>query len=363
MDFSHKHYVPCLRWKKGECDAVGQLSASAIGIITPLIEVPEIGYDFARRVFSKTLDEHLAPFAVRVWQKWANRNAFVDARHIANHGNMADGTHPLEFILNELRSVGCSIVPVTDCTHDAGYQRAIRRAASRDNNGVCLRIGIQSATSRAFDSQINNLLDTLAVRPELVDFILDLGSPNYDPVAGFSRVVINVINTLPQLNAWRTFTLLGTSFPASMGDVKRGFTCIPRYEWPLYKMVVKALCAERKRMPAFGDYTINHPDLLPMDMRVLKPTATIRYAVDNAWFIVKGTNVRQKNGFEQFHSHSASVCASEYYMGPDFSAGDAYIANCAVKNAGKGNLTTWRQVGTNHHLEKVARDVASLSYS
>jgi len=130
----------------------------------------------------------------------------------------------------------------------------------------------------------------------------------------------------------------------------------------LYKAVVGARGAEGGRMPAFGDYSINHPNLLPMDMRLLKPAATIRYAVDDAWLMVKGTSVRQKNGYDQFHSHSAAVVASGFFMGSGFSAGDMYISKCATRTTGKGNLTTWRQVGTNHHLEKVASDVASLSY-
>ena len=29
-------------------------------------------------------------------------------------------------------------------------------------------------------------------------------------------------------------------------------------------------------------------------------------------------------------------------------------------SVGTGNLTTWRRVGTNHHIEKVVQDVSSL---
>ncbi len=363
MKFSHRHYVPCLNWKKGEYDAVGQLSETAKELITPLIEVPEIGYDFARHCPPKSIDDHLAPFAGRVRQKWANRNAFVDARHVASSGSMADGTHPMEFVLNELKDNACPAVPVTDCTRNSSYQDTVRKAIARDKHGVCFRISIQSAASRSIDSEIDELLKSLKVRAEQVDFILDLGAPNFVPIASFSKAIFSIIGRLPHLKLWRTFTLLGTSFPASMGEVKRGVTCIPRNEWLLYKTVVNALGVSGIRMPAFGDYAVNHPDQILLDPRLLKPSATIRYAVDDAWLIIKGTSVRQPNGFDQFYSHSATVCASDFYMGSDYSAGDNYISQCAVKKAGKGNLTTWRQVGTNHHLEKVAMDVATLSYA
>ena len=66
MDFDHRHYVPCLRWKQGEYQAVLQLPISTKRLFTPLIEVPEIGWDFENEIETKTIDEHLAPFAKRI---------------------------------------------------------------------------------------------------------------------------------------------------------------------------------------------------------------------------------------------------------------------------------------------------------
>ncbi len=82
MKFDHKHYVPCLRWKLGEYQAVLDLRSSTRKSITPLIEVPEIGFDFERRTASKTIDNHLKPFPKRVRDKWGSRFCFVDGRHI-----------------------------------------------------------------------------------------------------------------------------------------------------------------------------------------------------------------------------------------------------------------------------------------
>ena len=95
-----------------------------------------------------------------------------------------------------------------------------------------------------------------------------------------------------------------------------------------------------------------------MDMRFLKPNATIKFTIDDGWYIVKGNNVKDY-GFEQFHRLSEQVLASRHYPDSAFSWGKEYIRKCA--NGGKtGNLTTWRQVGTNHHIEKVTHDIASF---
>jgi hypothetical protein len=146
-----------------------------------------------------------------------------------------------------------------------------------------------------------------------------------------------------------------------MGNIKKQEEIIPRYEWQLYKALVNALKKASLRLPAFGDYVINHPKLLEIDPRIANPSATIRYTIDNSWYIVKGKNVRDKKfGFKQYRNLCRQVLASGYYCGLDFSWGDNYIQECASGTGKTGNLSTWRQVGTNHHIEKVTRDIASF---
>ena len=148
-----------------------------------------------------------------------------------------------------------------------------------------------------------------------------------------------------------------------MAGIGKGLGLIPRYEWQLYKKVVQALHAKGARLPSFGDFAVNHPRVLPQDMRLLKPSANIRYTTDDAWLIAKGTNVRKKGGYEQFRYLCKSIVDSQYYMGRQFSYGDEYIFTCASGSEKTGNPTTWRKVGTNHHLEKVVKDIASFCAS
>ena len=110
------------------------------------------------------------------------------------------------------------------------------------------------------------------------------------------------------------------------------------------------------------DYAISHPKILPKDMRSLKPPATIRYTIDDGWYIVKGENVRDKKygKCKQYRGLSKKVIDSKYYYGPEFSWGDNFIRECASGRGKTGNLSTWRQVGTNHHIAKVTQDIASF---
>ena len=359
MRFGHRHYIPCLRWKMGEYQAVYRLSDTKKRMFTPLIEVPEIGWDFEEGKEKKTIDEHLSDFVLKkIYKKWGNTFCFVDLKIIGLSVRMKDGIHPLKYMFDDLRKEGCSAIPVIGLDRDKTYQQEIKRILNKDNSGVCLRISIEEAAKNSFRKEINSLLSALDIQANNCDLIIDLGAPNFVPLDGFSIVIQQIVGKLPYLNDWRTFTLLGTSFPETMANIRKGGQAIPRYEWQLYVLLVANFQNAGLRVPTFGDYGISHPKVVIVDMRIAKPSATIRYTTNNDWFIVKGENVRD-HGFKQYCNLSKQVLDSCYYCGRTFSWGDEYIYQCA--NSGKtGNLTMWRQVGTNHHIEKVTRDIASF---
>ena len=365
VNFDHRHYVPCIRWKMGEYQAMLRLSIDAKNFITPLIEVPEIGkgpesaFDFENRRPAKSIDGHLALFAERVETKWHGRLCFVDAKLIDPSMRMANGQHPVEFVFDKLRSQGCMVIPVTGLDRDRQSQEVIRRAVTRDKRGFCLRLGIEDATKADPRNRVGALLSHIGLPVEKCDLILDLGAPNFEPVDGFAKLMEAIIRELPHLGLWRTFTLIGTSFPQSMAEVKKSPTTIRRSEWLLYKMLIANLQKTKTRLPVFGDYGINYPSVDLVDWRKVKPSAKIKYTADNSWFIVKGSNVLD-NKFEQYRDLCQTVIDSPHYSGAGFSHGDKYIADCARGIGKTGNLTTWCMVGMNHHLKKVVADIASF---
>jgi hypothetical protein len=144
-----------------------------------------------------------------------------------------------------------------------------------------------------------------------------------------------------------------------MFGIKIGITTIPRYEWQLYKKIVANFKEVNLRIPTFGDYTISHPNFSEFDMRIAKPSVKIVYTIDDRWYISKGKNYKEY-GLGQYHKLSRLLLDSKYFYDPAFSWGDNYIQGCASRNERPGNLTTWKQVGTNHHIEKVTRDIASF---
>jgi hypothetical protein len=183
-------------------------------------------------------------------------------------------------------------------------------------------------------------------------------TPNYLPIAVYVRTMSTIMSLVPMLNRWRTLTIAGTSYPQSVAGIASPYQLVPRLEWQAYRSFVATLGSET-RIPTFGDYGVAHPDLVELDMRMVKPFAKLRYTIDDNWHIARGTPVRT-HGFAQYQQMCATLVALPYFSGAAYSAADAYIADCAAGAVTTGNLSTWVWVSTNRHLTKVVDDLASV---
>ncbi len=362
MVLNRNQYIPCLRWKQGEYQALFRLSSEVKNLIVPLIEIAKIGFDFETGTLRKTLDEHLKDFAKRVRQKWGKNLCFVDIHLINKSTHMANGKHPLKYIFEQLRSNDIPAIPVTTINPGSNFQTALLEIVKKDNRGICLRIDIEELDNPQITSRINRIISACNISNNQCDLVLDIKAPNFKPIDNFVELLHSLIQNLPKLDSWRSFSIIGTAFPSTMAEVSKGASIVERDEWILYKQLVEYLEFSQIRIPNFGDYAINHPTVIEMDMRLLKPYASIRYTIDDGWLIIRGTNVRD-NGFHQYIDLCTTVVKSTHYSGRKFSQGDEYIYNCAQGITTTGNLTTWRWVGTNHHLEIVARDCANFAVS
>jgi len=354
-----KTYVPCLRWKQGEYQAVMRLSTGAKLLMTPLIEVPEIGFDFETRQPKKTIDGHLEPLAKRILTKWGKDPCLVDFRLIDQQERMANGEHPIRFLFREFREKEIQAIPILRINDDPECIGAIAQEATVDNLGVSLRVNIASLARSDFEELLLGVIEATGASIEETIIIVDLEAPNFEPVDIFANLVTTLLGGFPFLERWRSIAIIGTSFPSTIAEVSIGLNLLPRYEWILYEILIDRLRQDHKPIPSFGDYAINHPDLLQKDMRIVKPYASLRYTIEQEWLIGKGRNVRDY-GFGQYREICRQVVQSPYFSGREFSAGDKYIEDCANGNEKTGNLTTWRWVGTNHHIERIVTDLANF---
>jgi hypothetical protein len=358
MAITATDYVPVLKWRQGEYQALWRLNDAQKARIVPLIEVTPPDFDFEEWQPKKTIDEHLKKFANRLKQKWGERPALIDAGLLHPATRMIGGTHPVSWLMDQVRPHGAYLIPVTEFERDDEYQDAVRMAHAVDGHGAALRCSLEDAAEFGFADNVEALAERLELDVSDFDIVIDLKSPNFEPLDGLAALLLSVLSASPAFQVARSLTIVATAFPPSMAEVKGPIQFVSRREWLLYKVLIGILPLGARR-PTFGDYAIASPELPQGDMRLLKPSATVRYAVDDGWIIAKGSNVRD-NGYEQYRGCCGAVTRDASYLGAGFSPGSDYIERCQSGAAKTGNLTTWRWVGTNHHIAKVVHDLASF---
>jgi hypothetical protein len=272
---------------------------------------------------------------------------------------MSNGTHPLAHIFHDGHQRGLQLVPVTGLGRDDAYQQTCHDLINSDRRGVCLRLQREDFQDTAqLTLYIDELLDALGTRPHDADLILDLRSLNGLDVSVLLAAVPAMVTVLPHLAQWRSFVIAGGAFPESLiGLPPLQLSEVRRIEWQLWRNVVPRL--RGLRIPAFGDYGISHVQPSEVDPRIMRPSASIRYTAEDKWLVLKGRNLRD-HGYGQFHAVCQFLVALPEYSGAGFSWGDGYVDDCAKGNVGTGNLTTWRKVGTSHHLQFLANQLSNF---
>ncbi len=140
--FKPRHYVPVLKWKQGEYQALYRLDKPIKDNLTPLIEIPKVGYDHEMGRPRETIDDHLGDFGRRLKAKWHNRYCFVDTKYIPASTRMADGSHFIERIFEQARNEKCRAIPVVGLSNGPSSLEAIAAVIQSDQRGVALRLKI-----------------------------------------------------------------------------------------------------------------------------------------------------------------------------------------------------------------------------
>ncbi|BAQ09965.1 hypothetical protein OXB_1494 [Bacillus sp. OxB-1] len=364
--FTESHYVPAIKWKRGERIALENLSTEQLERITPLIEIQPIQYDHKKKRFKKTIDQHLHQIGKELSTFWSqNRPVFVDAHTLFDDSRidqeitLNNGQSPLEFISDDIESNNITAIPVTSILRYPSYHDAVEICLERYKRGLALRL--EKSDLENFDEFQKILADWLSsykISPKDVDLILDF--KEIDPAGGSLLLdeISLLITKFPYLNEWRTFTILSTSMTPNLSHLKTGSNSeIPRVEWEIYTNLLKRGLS---RFPAYGDYNISSPEWFDFDPTVMNIGANLKYTVDDRFLIFRGRGVRQ-HGFSQFRKLCTDAINHSEFCGQTFSFGDDYIYKCATDSkCSTGNSETWVRVCVNHHLAFVISRLANV---
>lgn len=358
MALQMNHYVPSVRWRLGEYQALLALKDAAKLRIVPLITIPSIEYDFEEERPKNTVHDHVKPFPKRYKDKWGTRAAWIDIDKSLHADTMADGQDVVSYVFDGLRKFKATAVPVVTIGTDADVKARIVKTVAIDKRGIGLRARFEDIMRPTFMQSARDLIKEFGVSVSEVDLLLDLGAPSYEPYATFSGALIAALRRLADLPQFRNFVLIGTAIPQSFADITKKGAELPRHDWLFYKEFV-SLLTDNVRRPNYGDCTIVHPSAdLGLDFRKVKAPGKVIYSTSGKYAVYKGGAFRGNE--EQMHGHCENVVKNPAFQGSNFSYGDEYISLCAERQAKPSTLTRWKTVGINHHITQVLDDLATL---
>ena len=292
-------YIPSVRWRMGEYQALSRLSDVAKERVVPFIVVPEIEFDFDEWAPKKTMQEHVEPFAKRYKQKWGNWPAWIDVHPNVQSELMDDGRLPIAYVFDELHP-GNEAVPAISLGLPASIAVAIRAIVKRDGRGVAIRLRLEHLMKPTVGVAVKALMSAVGVSTADTDLIIDLGTPNYEPYADFADALLAGLGGLGDLSEFRSYVMLGCAYPETIPLDKPGGNLV-RHDWHFFNTFITKL-GPQDRVPNYGDYTIV-PEFTPRDMRLIKSGGRVVYTSNGNWFIRKGGAFRDNPA--QMHEHCA----------------------------------------------------------
>ncbi len=356
--FNHRHYVPILRWKSAELAALLKLLPEDGELITPLIELcPNIlELNKQKRISINKTEDYFQIIAQKIGAHWGFASFFADVELIENLLPVPTGKHAISLFFDAARAFRLRAIPVSGLLRSAPYQAAVASAVGTDRRGVCFRLLESELRNPRLQKDLENLMIRLRVSPSEVDILIDLKI-----ISEASMSLEAICYRLPFLPEWRSFTVASGAFPKDLSDFEKNEQHeLPRLDWRHWREAVAAGSTLLRRS-AFGDYTVQFPRYEPPP-DFPNTSASIRYAAENHWVIMRGEGVRNPNGsgYAQYPGQAYLLCERSEFAGKDYCYGDEYIYRMGQQTTKPGNARTWIEAAINRHLTLTARQIANL---
>lgn len=347
-----KIYMPILKGKKGEFDALKMLDESTQSVILPVIEVPAIPWDFVNEKENSSIEKQINSTVKSIKNVWNIDNEILIETKNLNEAYDAD-RKTINVLTQLLIDEGYKPIPVISI-----YASDELLSSLVYQDFICLRIAFDDQEFLDINDEIQKIKKALNSDLSDIILLLDMGYLSPDNVLMNNMSCKAFINSINDLGLFKDFYFSATSFPINLSGCKsNSITEIERVEVSL-RNFFQGASAKLSIKPKFADYGISNPGFEEMDPRLMTIGASIRYTSDKSWIIFKGASIK-KHGSDQYYSLCIQIVDSNSYSGEDFSWGDKQITDKSMRMGGPGNSTVWRQIATNHHIEFVVNQLSN----
>lgn len=336
-------YVPILKWRAGEQDALKLLEGKHKSYLRPLIEL---------------VDTYNPEDFISSFNNTGTTSAYIDSRIC-----MPDDIEYLTDIIKHSKAHSINLLPVLhyDCIE------YINELIDSSVDSFALRVPIPEDIDGPSYSEIFNYLfshDNLNI-----DLILDLGViPNKVAASNQLRDLKNLFIDflVPHSNSMNKIVIASSSFPDNLSSIEAGGQSLyPRYELKIFRHIINTkefnILKERVVFSDYGvtKFTDSELDFSKMRYGILPK---IKYTLNDEYYILKGKkNHTTKRMIVSIHDLCSQVLSSGYFFGETFSYGDNQIYEKSKPNSRPGGNKDWVTIVVTHHIAVVMEQLSNLS--
>lgn len=328
-------YVPIIRGRRCELDALAWLPDGVKQNVLPLVEIEPGAIRSTPRALASS---------------WGSAEPILLDTVQLDHGATRTREHELVELFEHCRGVLCA-VPVGGLERGLDHTAALAGVAAAHRRGAALRVTPADLTSGAHrQRRLDGWLAVVDLEPDQVDLVIDLGELREPSHVSALLAAHDALSELPHAPDWRTVTLAAAASPAVPQDGARDYEDVSdRLDWRLWKLVAGG---ELPRTPGFGDHVV-----CPPGMSDSSCGATIAYTTGCSWLVVKRGRVAPMS--DEMRAASQALLARPEFQGARHCRGCALIEEFATGNS-PGGLEGWRAAGVCHHIETSVAELTPL---
>jgi hypothetical protein len=282
-------------------------------------------------------------------------------------GEWLEDAESFRTVIERARALGMRVTPVTGLDRTREYQSAVATVTSAERGGVTIRLRpadfLRGEVHVA--QELLRLVGALGGMPQTTDLLIDLKSISHAARELEERNVEAVIGMLPTLGHWRNLGLLASGAPRRVDATEFPLddaTPYSRPEWWVW-LQLRERAVRLGRLPVYGDYATMHPDPIESIGKgvIFQRIPQLRYAFGDSILMTRGHDLRRdSDGTSQIRKLLHRIDEYGAWRGPDFSAGDEWLAEAALGRRSPGLWGTWKWAGQVHYLTHVIRQLANL---
>lgn len=335
-------YVPILKWRRGEKNALKNLDENLKKNIMPIIELVNDEGDNPEDL-SNDISLH-----------WLNKRAYLDVYYRPNH-----------FAINALNNVsnhtqGIDIIPVVRLNSPPIVIDGINTVRGMFRNGYAIRV--ESSEEQDCDllsKEIELIIKQIPEARKNIDLIVDFGY--IEGMKSYTDALDAFFAKVP-VSDWRRVVVAGGSFPQTLGEFSpNDDNFIKRSELLFWRKYTKKSGYDL----IFSDYTVRYPLNITKGG---KGSVSARYTLDDSIQIFRG---RRGDAYFKYLAHALNIKTLYGEEFPEnYSWGDSFIFEKAAQleqclaegvdpedypDFTTGGATEWVIASINHHINVVLK--------